>query len=852
MPEGEAGGKIAAAPYRVPPPSPVLQMIPALAAAYRKCILGRPRAVLAVMLLILIGVGWQARDFRLDASADSLLLEGDPDLRRFREVQKRYGGEDLLVVTFTPAEPLFSDASLETLAALRGALSRIAGVAGVTTILDVPLLQSSELPLAEMAENVQTLETPGIDRERARAELVGSPFFRELLLSADARTTALLLSMQGDAELSGLGQRRQELRHARHQGALDPAGERELQAVRARYEAAHERAAGRRSAEVAAIREALAPFRVHGTLHLGGVPMIAADMIAFIRSDLVVFGAGVFAFLVFTLGFIFRRVRWVLLPLASCAYAGTFMIGLLGLIGWKVTVISSNFLALMLIITISINIHLAVRYRQLRRDHPEEGHAALVETTLRRMVRPCLYTALTTVIGFCSLSFSGIKPVNDFGWMMSIGLAVTFLTSFTLFPCALLLLGAGREGGDAGEGRGAARTRFRFTTPLADLSARRGGVVLLATLGVALLSLVGVSRLSVENSFIDYFGRDTEIYRGMSLIDRQLGGTTPLDVVLDLDEARIFGEEDDDDEDELDGEYADDPAYWFTTFKVDRIKQVHDYLDSLPETGKVLSLASAIRVGEALNEGRPLDSFQLGLLYKRIPAEVRDALIAPYVSIEDDEARIFARILDSQPDLRRQELLERIRGDLRERFGFTDADVSLSGLLVLYNNMLQSLYRSQILTLGAVLAGVGLMLVVLFRSLTLALIGIVPNVLAAGLVLGVMGLSGIPLDLMTITLAAITIGIAVDNSIHYLYRFREELPRHRDYVETLYVCHATIGRAVFYTSCTIIFGFSILVLSNFFPTIYFGVLTGLAMLVALLAALTLLPKLILITRPFPV
>ena len=851
MPGGGAGGKIPPPPFRAPSTSPVLQMTPALAAAYRKCILGRPRAVLAVMMLILIGVGWQARDFRLDASADSLLLEDDPDLLRFREVQQRYGGGDLLVVAFTPAEPLFSDASLETLAALRGALSRIAGVARVTTILDVPLLESADVPLAEMAEKIRTLETPGIDRERARAELSGSPFFRELLISADARTTALLLSMQGDEALAGLGARRQELQFALRRGALDPAGERELQAVQARYEAAHERAAGRRRAEVAAIREALEPYRERGALHLGGVPMIAADMIAFIRNDLVIFGAGVFVFLVLTLGVTFRRVRWVLLPLASCAYAGTFMIGLLGLVGWKVTVISSNFLALMLIITISMNIHLAVRYRQLRRDHPEEGHAALVETTLRRMVRPCLYAALTTVIGFSSLSFSGIKPVNDFGWMMSIGLAVTFLTSFTLFPCALLLLGARREGAGAGEGRGTARAPFRFTAPLADLSARRGGLVLLATLGVALLSIAGVSRLSVENSFIDYFGRDTEIYRGMALIDRQLGGTTPLEVVLDLDEARVFGEEEDD-EDELGDEYAGNPAYWFTTFKVDRIKQVHDYLDSLPEVGKVLSLASAIRVGEALNEGRPLDSFQLGLLYKRIPEEVRDALIAPYVSIENDEARILARILDSRPDLRRQELLERIRGDLRERFGFTEADVSLSGLLVLYNNMLQSLYRSQIATLGAVVAGVGLMLGVLFRSLTLALIGIVPNVLAAGLVLGVMGLSGIPLDLMTITMAAITIGIAVDNSIHYLYRFREELPRHRDYVETLHVCHATIGRAVFYTSCTIIFGFSVLVLSNFFPTIYFGVLTGLAMLMALLAALTLLPKLILITKPFPV
>ena len=831
-------------------------MIPALAAAYRKCILGRPRTVLAAMLLILIGVGWQARDFRLDASADSLLLEGDPDLLRFREVQRRYGAGDLLVAAFTPAEPLFSETSLDTLRRLRDALSRVAGVARVTTLLDVPLLQSSDVPLAEMAGNVQTLETPGVDPERARAELTGSPFFRELLLGADARTTALLLAMRGDAELENLARRRQELLLARREGILDPAGERELLTVRTRHQAAYERAAARRRAEVAAIRAVLEPYRSEGELHLGGVSMIAADMITFIRNDLVVFGAGVFVFLVLMLSVIFRRARWVLLPLGSCAWAGIFMIGLLGLIGWKVTVISSNFLALMLIITLSMNFHLAVRFRQLRRDHPEEDHAALVETTLRRMVRPCLYTALTTIIGFSSLIFSGIKPVTDFGWMMSIGLGVTFLTSFTLFPCTLLLLGAEKARGGAEEAPGEARARFRFTAPLADLSARHGGLVLLASLGVALLSLAGVSRLNVENSFIDYFGRDTEIYQGMALIDRQLGGTTPLDVVLDLDEARIFGEEEEDEdeffEDELDGEFADDPAYWFTAFKVDRIKQVHDYLDSLPEVGKVLSLASAIRVGEALNEGRPLDSFQLGLLYKRLPSEVRDTLIAPYLSIENNEARIFARIRDSLPDLRRQELLKRIRGDLRERLGLTEADVSLSGLMVLYNNMLQSLYRSQIATLGAVLAGVGLMLLVLFRSPTLALIGIVPNVLAAGLVLGVMGLFGIPLDLMTITLAAITIGIAVDNSIHYLYRFREELPRHRDYVETLYVCHATIGRAVFYTSCTIIFGFSILVLSNFFPTIYFGVLTGLAMLVALLAALTLLPKLILVTKPFPV
>ena len=829
-------------------------MTSALAASYRRHILGRPRSVLAVLALILLVVGGHARDFRLDASADSILLESDPDLRLFREVQKRYRTQDLLVVTFTPKAELFSDASLATLGALRDALARVEGVDGVTTILDVPLLESSEVPLRELAENIPTLEAPGVDRGRAKKELSESPIFRELILSADARTTALLLSMEDDRELESLRTRRQELTIARDRDALDDAGERELAQVRTHYERAHRRAGERRSASVAAVRAALAPYHGRGALHLGGVPMITSDMIAFVRNDLVVFGGGVLVFLVAILGIVFRRPRWVLLPLACCAYAGLFMIGLLGMVGWKVTVISSNFLALMLIITLSMNIHLAVRYRQLRRDHPQQGHLELVAMTVGYMVRPCLYTALTTIIGFGSLVFSGIKPVIDFGWMMSIGLAVTFLTSFTLFPCGLVLLGRGGEGDIPSSGRD-----FPFTAPLAALSTRHGGLVLLASGALAVLSIAGISRLEVENSFIDYFSEDTEIHRGMRIIDRELGGTTPIDVLLNLDEARIFGEDEDEDEDdeewfedELESEdLADDPAYWFTTFKVRRIKEVHDYLDSLPEVGKVLSLASAVRVGENLNEGRELDSFLLALLYKQLPEDIRAALIDPYLSIKNNEARVFARILDSRPSLRRAELLERIRGDLKDRLSLGEADVSVTGLLVLYNNMLQSLYQSQISTLGAVLAGVGLMLLVLFRSLTLALIAIVPNLLASGLVLGLMGLIGIPLDMMTITISAITIGIAVDNSIHYLYRFREELPGCGDYVQTLRLCHANIGRAVFYTSCTIVFGFSILTLSNFLPTIYFGILTGLAMLVALLAALTLLPKLILVVRPFP-
>ena len=864
-------------------------MTSALFAFYERLVLAHPARVLVLMLAVLGFFAWQARHFELDASADSLLLEDDRDLQTLRELQTRYASQDLLIVTFAPGGDVFEETSLARLRTLRDRLRTAPGVASVTSILDVPLLDNvDDVPLAAVADNLRTLDDPDTDRARAKAELLASPVFAEVVVSADARTTALLLSMRDDEAYRALLAKRNRLLVARSAEDLDDAGraaiDAELDGIESFYESAKRRVTAARRAEIAAIRGVLAEFtdgtrtgmpEAGGTLHLGGVPMIADDMITFVRNDLVVFGIGVAVFLVIVLSLIFREARWVVLPLAGCFYAGLLMIGMLGLVGWKVTVISSNFLALMLIITISMNIHLTVRYRQLHRDFPELSHRGLVAATVQRMVWPCLYTALTTIIGFGSLVFSGIKPVIDFGWMMSIGLAVTFVTAFTLFPSIVLLLGrtprlkhsgAGprhkhprlhhsrtcSEAGDAPE-RPDAESTFarRVTRGLALAAERRGGWVMAAAGVLLAVGALGVSRLTVENSFVDYFSEDTEIYRGLALIDRELGGTTPLEIVLDLDEDRIFDDEPAPKPAEYDADAEREKAgYWFTEFKIERIKEVHDWLASQPEIGKVLSLASLVRVGETLNDGQPLDSLQLALVYRRVPEDLKRSLIDPYIDILWDEARISLRIRDTLPDLHRKELLDRIRAGLRDELELGPDDVTVSGLLVLYNNMLQSLFTSQISTLGAVLAGVALMLLLLFRSLTLAVLGIVPNLLAAGAVLGSMGLLGIPLDFMTITVAAVTIGIAVDNAIHYIYRFREELARSGDYVATMHVCHANIGRAVFYTSATIIFGFSILVLSNFLPTIYFGLLTGLAMAIALLAALTLLPKLILLTRPF--
>ena len=334
----------------------------------------------------------------------------------------------------------------------------------------------------------------------------------------------------------------------------------------------------------------------------------------------------------------------------------------------------------------------------------------------------------------------------------------------------------------------------------------------------------------------------------MKLIDEKLGGTTPLDVILKFPDK--LEEEKDDDFDSWDDEDQDDSKYWFTRNKIDRITKVHEYLDNLDAVGKVISFASMVKVAEDLNDGKKLQGLEMGVLYTKIPDEIKKEIIDPYISIKNNEARISLRILDSKKNLRRNELIKKINYDLENKIGLKSTDFKLAGVLILFNNLLQSLFKSQILTLGVVMVGITLMFLILFRNITLSLIGVVPNFMAAFLILGIIGLLKIPLDMMTITIAAITIGIAVDNSIHYIYRFKEEFKKIKNYNKTLETCHNTVGIAILNTSITIVFGFSILVLSNFIPTIYFGVFTGLAMLLAMISVLTLLPKLILVVKPF--
>jgi uncharacterized protein len=825
---------------------------PLLANYYDALVLKRPGITLLLLALFTAFFAGHVPEFKLDASADSLVLENDEALRYYRSVRARYGSDDNLIVTYTPDGDLFSTAVLDDLRDLRNDLVALERVESVVSLLDVPLISSPPVTLSEVSQQLRTLDDPETDRALARQELVSSPLYSDYLVSLDGKTTALQVNFRRDEVYHDLLERRDLLREQALNHTLSAEEIAELETVSRQFDNYSASLLDQQSRDITAIRGILDKHREHARLHLGGVPMIVADSIDFIRHDLKMFGAGVLCFLVIILAVAFRKPRWVFLPMMICLITGVIMIGWLGLLNWPVTVVSSNFISLLLIITLSLTIHLIVRYRELHADNPYLSQYELVRDTVRTKALACFYTAITTIVAFGSLLFSGIRPVIDFGWMMAIGIALAFILAFTLFPATLMFLQPGVPA--AKRDITAAITHF-----FARLIKHYPRAIPVAFAIVVVWSILGINMLSVENRFIDYFKESTEIYRGMELIDRTLGGTTPLDVIID---APPKAEAEPLDEEFADAPFMDDifsleeddagitgTSYWFNSNHLGEVAAIHDYLDSLPETGKVLSIITAIRMLESLNEGKPIDDFFLAILYKKIPQDIREILFKPYMCEDGNQLRFAIRVFESDPSLQREDLIQRIRHYLTDEIGLEDSQVHVSGMLVLYNNMLQSLFRSQILTLGVVFLAIMLMFIVSFRSLKMAAIAIIPNMVAAIQVLGLMGWLGISLDIMTITIAAIVIGIAVDDTIHYVHRFTIEFRKDADYWATVERCHGSIGRAMYYTTVTIMLGFTILALSSFVPTIYFGLLTGFSMLVALLADLTLLPLLLVMFKP---
>ncbi len=791
-----------------------------LAKIYQNYLVEKPKSILTVLILLLIFFGYFSKDFRLDASSDTLLIEGDPDLKYLKEINERYGAKDFLVLTYTPNESMTSERSINNLLSLKYKIQSLDWVHSVITLLDIPLLSSTDETLTEKLKNFSTLKSEGINKEKGFKEILNSPVFRNFVISEDGKTSGIIVNIKKDKILKTIKNKKEievykdVLKKKNHENIIE-------------------------------IREIIKGYSEVGKIHLGGIPMIADDMMSFIKNDILVFGVGVFIFILATLWFVFRRFIWVIVPISSCFFSVIIMIGLLGMIGWKVTVISSNFIALMLILTMAMNIHLSTRYLQLQKESPEKNTKELVYNATSKMFWPIAYTALTTICAFLSLIFSEIRPIIDFGWMMTLGLIVSFLITFTLLPTLINIFKNNNL--TLQDPKNSTITEF-----LSRRAIKNGKSIFSITLIIVILSIIGISKLEVENSFINYFDKKTEIYKGMKLIDEKLGGTTPLEIILKFSKPDEEKEIEKDEFDEWEEEADDNNKYWFTKDKIDKINIVHDYLDGLPAVGKVISFSSILEVAKNLNNNKELGTLEMGVLYNKLPDEIKKQIVDPYISIENNEARINLRIKDSLPNLRRNELIQKINYDLENKIGLKKDEFKLAGVLILFNNLLQSLFKSQILTLGFVMLGIFFMFLILFRNIKLSIIGVVPNFIAAFFILGIIGLLEIPLDMMTITIAAITIGIAVDNSIHYIYRFKEEFAKIGDYKKTIEKCHSSVGIAILNTSITIVFGFAILVLSNFIPTIYFGVFTGIAMLLAMISVLTLLPSLILHVKPFKI
>ena len=779
--------------------------------------------------------------FQLDASSDTLLLDNDPDLKIYRENSRKYGSSDFLVIAFTPNKDIFTNETISLLESLVGKLKEVDGISNVLSLFDVPLLSYSEQSINELAENVVTLSTDDVDLTKAKYEFETNEVYKGLLISKDLKTIALQMTLKPNESYQKLISKRYELLDQKNL-IEEKSFKQDLESLDFQIEEQKQINLINEATLINEVRRITKDYEGYGEIFLGGGAMIAHDTIKMIQQDLFTFGVAVFFMFVLILSIIFRQFRWVIVPLVSAGLSALFTTGLISWIGWKVTVVSANFIALLMIIGISLTVHLVVRYREITSKFNDISHNEALKRTLSQMFLPCLYTALTTMVAFASLIISDIRPIIDFGLLMVLSIFIAFSVSFVFFGSLASLMNKNLKDANIDYSSG-------FTTWINSLVVRFKNIILLISLLGFIFSIVGINKLSVENKFIDYFKPTTEIYKGLSLIDKKLGGTAPLDIIISAPENNF--ENDYESEDDFDdfGLETEQYGYWFNSQNLSYLEEIHDYLEARPEIGKVLSVSSAIKLAEIV-KGNKLDDLELALLRKVLPEDINDQLLSSYISEDDNQVRLSARVIESMDGLNRKNLIEEVKNDLIKNYELTEDQFYLSGISVIYNNLLQSLFQSLIGSLSIVFAAIFAMFIILFRSLYMAIIAMIPNLLSASSVLGIIGWSGIPIDIMTVTVAAISIGIGVDNTIHYVHRFLKEYEQNNNYDLAIKNSHSTIGRAMFYTSLTIVLGFMILVSSNFNPSVFFGIFTSFSMIVAILAALMLLPVLIRHLKPF--
>ena len=813
-----------------------------LISKYSIFVIKNPLLILSAVLLVILIASQGITNFKLDASSDALVLEGDESLKTYRENEKEFGDSSFLIVTFKPEFELFSYQSLNQLSQIEESFSKLDGVDSVLSLLDAPIFFQPKVGLTEVADNLKDLRTEGIDLSKAKQEIINNPIYRDLIISKDGSTTAMQIVLRGNDEYDLLITDRYRI--------LDILKSKEpitnetktllqddLESINKRISELNDNESNFNSSLVSEIRSILDVHRNNATLYLGGPAMITSDMMEYIRSDLVVFGVAVASVFAIMLFLFFGNIWFVILPISN-AFLTTFVTaGFLGYMDWKISVVSSNFIALLLILTISLTVHVLVKINELQKGSID-NEKSLIDA-VEQMFLPCFFAALTTAVAFLSLLLGELKPVIEFGKMMAFGISIAFIFTFSFLPSSLSLIKNNKSKDYL--------SLHKITNWILTISKKYSTYIYLSFTIVFCVLIFGTTKLVVENRFIDYFDEETEIYQGMLEIDKNLGGTATLDIII---KEPLFIASDDLIEDEFfddslfDDESSSASGYWWNVYSLAELEEIHDYLDSLPEIGKVLSVASGIKLARLINDGEDLNDLELALLRSVLPEDIRETLLYSYINKDDSVVRISTRVNESAENLNRDELLQKINNDLITKFNLSEDRFEITGLAVLYNNMLQSLFQSQIGSLLVVFSVIAFMLLLIFKSFKVMIIGLIPNIFVASSVVGILGLLKIPLDIMTITVAAISVGMAVDNTIHYIYRYKKEMKITNSIEMALQNAHTTTGRAIFYTAATIATGFSILSLSNFFPTQLFGIFTALAMLIAFISSLSLLPNLL--------
>ena len=811
-----------------------------ISSIYKK-ILKKPKLILIFLLILLSLSFYQGKKFQLDASADTLLVENDPDLNYLRSVNERYASEDFFVVTYSPKQPL-NKSNIKEFKKFVDEINNFKWVSKTISVLNSPLFESSDKPLIEKIKDIEYITSKNVDFNSAVKELKNSPVYKKLIINDDASVFGIVVYIKDNQEYLSALKVNKNFLEKKQKNQLTSEDKIQFE----KHSIYLEKLKKQRNKEYedynTEIRSHISKYKSQASINLSGIPMIVEDLINYVKKDIVIFGSGVFIFMLITLWIIFRDIKWVIFPLLSCLISIALMIGTLGYLNWKVTVISSNFISIMLVLTMEINIHYIQRYKQFQDLYPKKKETELTQLTADGIFQSILYGVFITIIGFLSFIFCDIRPVIDFGYMMSVGLIISMLVTMILLPSLIIQFKPKIAKQDKSK-------NSKFFRNLANFAINKKLLIIFSSTAILLASFYGSSKITVENSFINYFNKDTEIYKGMKLIDEKLGGTTPLEIIVKFKDSSSKKDSGDDFfETSSSDEFKD--SYWFTNFRTGTITNIHQYLESLPEIGKVLSFYSVIQMGEKINDNKKLGSLEMAILYSKLPDDIKKNIVSPYISIENSEARFSVRVVDSNPNLNRKELLNKIQKHLEENIKLSKDDFKITGVFVLFNNQLQSLYKSQIQTLSFSYFGILIALFILFRSWMLSLIASAPDMVASMLILGSLGFLKIPLDMMTITIATIVMGIGTRAGIYYINRFKSEFAIHKDYKKTIRACHETVGKSIVIAALTIIFGFSILVLSNFNPTINFGILIGIAIFAALILSLTIMPLLLLITKPF--